>query len=273
MVYRYRLDLAYNGRPFSGWQSQSDGSGVQDQVENALLRLVGEPVRLLGASRTDAGVHCLHQVTSFAVSRPLDLETLRRGLQALLPASIVSQHLFAVDQDFNPHRPVKAKLYRYHIWNSSFSHPFAAAWVWHIPYQLDLQRLLQEAISLKGRHDFRTFCATGSSVKHFQREIFDVQVRSDGPLLTIDILGDGFLKHMIRIICGTLVDIARGYLAHRSIAELIAGQNRILAGITAAPQGLTLMAMFLESNPVSVERALEELRHRDVKLVYPGFAL
>ncbi|MCX6131239.1 MAG: tRNA pseudouridine(38-40) synthase TruA [Proteobacteria bacterium] len=244
--FSYRLDLAYIGSSFHGWQSQLDGQGVQDAIERALRTIVRPNLRIIGASRTDTGVHAEHQVAIFRAFEKIDCFRVFRSLQALLPPSIGLIDLQPIEQDFHPIKHACSKVYRYRLWLSTGQNPFVKPYVWHVHAPLDFKRMQTAADELIGRHNFKSFCATDSSAKTFDRTILDLHWVQRGPLLEFYIMGEGFLKQMVRSLVGTLVEIGSGRREPNDIVRLLQVGDRRQAGKTAPAQGLSLLRIFYE---------------------------
>jgi tRNA pseudouridine38-40 synthase len=239
---RYRLDLNYVGTSYLGWQTQPSGDAVQDHLDRALATVLGNPIRTVGASRTDSGVHAMQQVAVFDSEQTFECRKLKRSLNAVLPEAIRVHALQAVDSKFHPIVSATRKVYRYTIWNGeempSWLHPFA----WDVPFKLDLDLMRSEAKSFVGTHDFLAFCAVDGSAKTSVRTIFEIEIESSKDLITVWISGGGFLKQMCRCMVGTLIDIARGRKNYDAglVSRLLTAPDRKAAGKTAPPQGLTL---------------------------------
>lgn len=243
---RYRLDLAYHGGPFEGWQSQPSRNTVQDHLEKALATILREEVRVVGASRTDTGVHAEHQVAAFQSSQTVDPRRLVKGLNHLLGKSIKIWSCRPVDHDFHPIRDSVGKLYRYRLWLGAGSSPFVHDFVWPVAPSLDIEKLSMAAQHFQGTFDFRSFCASDSTVKSTTRTIHEIWVNNQNPLIEIYIYGDGFLKQMVRSIVGTLVEVAQGRRAINDISAIIKQKDRTSAGLTAPAKGLSLVQVFFE---------------------------
>lgn len=249
-----KLTVSYDGTRYVGWQRQADGTSIQGLLEEALARFEDGPVTAHGAGRTDAGVHALGQVASAVVSCAHGLPELLRGLNATLPPDV---RVLAADEapaDFHARFSARSKTYRYLICNAAIARPFDRQYVWHVPEPLDLAAMQQAAGALVGTHDFAAFGSAGSGTKTTTRTIMRSTVRrlpsagQDLPLLAdaagllaCDVTGSGFLRHMVRTIVGTLVEIGRGRRDAGTIAALLAGGRRADAGATAPPQGLFLV--------------------------------
>jgi tRNA pseudouridine38-40 synthase len=248
-----KLTLAYDGSRFVGWQRQAAGESIQALLERAFESLEGRPVTVHGAGRTDAGVHALAQVASVAVDVAHDTDTLQRALNAHLPNDIRIRAIDEMPSDFHARFSARRKTYRYLLRTAPFESPFERRFVWHIREPLDVPQMQRAAATICGTHDFAAFRSAGSSVRTTTRTIFasgiDAQTGSVGPfdviggasLLAYEIEGDGFLRHMVRAIVGTLVEIGRGWRDSESMSLLLAGGVRAQAGATAPPHGLYLV--------------------------------
>ena len=238
-----KLTLAYDGTPFVGWQRQAHGISIQGLVEDALARFDGAPVTVHGAGRTDAGVHALGQVASAQIKASHPPDVIARALNASLPPEVRVTSVEDAADEFHARFSARAKTYRYVIRNGPMASPFERAYVWHIQDALNRDAMREAAAVLVGTHDFGAFRSVGGEVRTTIRTItesgFTRQV--DPGLLTYEITGDGFLRHMVRALVGTLVAIGRGQRPASSMAELLAGANRAEAGPTAPPQGLFLV--------------------------------
>ena len=236
-----KLTLAYDGTRFVGWQRQAAGESIQGVLEEALARFEGAPVTVHGAGRTDAGVHALGQVASVRLTSAHDVETLTRALNAQLPEDLRVLDVVEVHADFHARFSARAKTYRYQIRNGAVASPFDRAYVWHLPERLDVAAMRAAAHVLVGRHDFAAFQSVGTSVPDSVRTITQSGLRVDGDLLLYEVTGDGFLRHMVRAIAGTLVEIGRGWRRPENMAALLQGGTRAQAGATAPPHGLFLV--------------------------------
>lgn len=236
-----RLTVAYDGTNYAGFQVQPDCPTVQGQLQSALTALVGEPVKVIGASRTDAGVHARGQVVTFTTDSPIPVERLAPALNALLPADLACVGAAEVPADFHPQYAARRKRYLYRILNQELRCPFEGRFAWHLRPALDVAAMQEGLGHLVGRHDFAAFCAANGSAKTSTRTLYGGHVVRRGPLVETSVEGDGFLYMMVRIIVGTLVEVGQGRRAPGAVAEILAGRDRTRAGPTAPPQGLTLM--------------------------------
>ena len=236
-----KLTLAYDGTRFVGWQKQASGESIQGLLEDALSQLEGARVSVHGAGRTDAGVHAEGQVASARVAFPHDADTLLRALNAQLPPEIRVVAAGDVSSEFHARFSARSKSYRYQIANSAVASPFVRAYAWHVPEPLDVVAMRAAAAGLVGTHNFSSFQSTGSDASTTVRTLTRSVIREHGDLLAYEVDGDGFLRHMVRAIVGTLVEIGRGRRPADDIPALLAGRSRAEAGATAPAHGLTLV--------------------------------
>ena len=239
-----KLTLAYDGTRFVGWQRQAEGESIQALLEDALARFEGAPVTVHGAGRTDAGVHALGQVASVRLTAPHDTATLVRALNAQLPSELRVLSVEEVAADFHARFSARAKTYRYQIRNAPIADPFTRLYEWHIPETLNRDAMTQGALTLVGTHDFAAFQSAGGEVSTTVRTITRAEWRAlEGGLLILELTGDGFLRHMVRAVAGTLVEIGRGWRQAGEIADLLNSGRRADAGATAPPHGLFLVSV------------------------------
>ncbi len=244
-----KLTIEYDGTNYSGWQvqkstvhsPQSTLKTIQEEIEKAIAKITGKRSKLYGSGRTDRGVHAKEQIANFHTLSRLSLDTLKRGLNAVLPDDISITKIEEVDKNFHSRFDVKAKTYRYTILNSKSSSPFIKNYSLYIPYRLNLSTMKKEARVLLGRHDFKSFRASDKKQKSTVRTIKKINIGSKGSLITIDIEADGFLYNMVRNIIGTLIEIGRGKFPPGSIKRILKAKDRTVAGPTAPAHGLCLM--------------------------------
>jgi tRNA pseudouridine38-40 synthase len=250
-----RLTLAYDGFDLVGWQRQATGVSVQGLIESALTRLTGAAVTVTGAGRTDAGVHALGQVASVRVSSDRPTDELQRALNALLPDAVRVVALVDAEANFHARYAARAKRYAYRIATAAVCSPFERRYVWHVTHPLDRGAMREALAALVGTHDFAAFQAAGSRVRETSRTLYEASLEESDPTapwprgpgsgvaadLTLVLRGDGFLRHMVRNIAGTLVEIGRGRWPPSQMTAILASRNRRLAGPTAPPQGLFLV--------------------------------
>jgi len=243
MSRRLKLIVAYDGRGFAGWQSQSHRNTIQDHLERALEHISGKPVRVHGAGRTDAGVHALAQCAhvDLADSR-LSAARWTGALNARLPPTIRVLRCRYVSKDFHARVSAKGKIYRYRIWSAPVLPPFEHACAWHIARPLNLEVLRTAAKSFVGTHDFASFAANrGKRERSTIRTIYSVRVRQSGSCLTIEFDGDGFLYKMVRLIVGSLVKCTLGELPTQNLTDRLASAHVGSARFAAPPEGLFLV--------------------------------
>jgi len=242
MSRRLKLIVAYDGAPFSGWQSQSHQNTVQDHLERAFERVTGEPVRVHGAGRTDAGVHALAQCAHTDVLKFLPSDRWIKALNALLPNAIRVLRCRNVSKDFHARLSAKGKIYRYRIWTAPILPPFEYRRAWHVAHPLDLRVLKAAAKHFVGTHDFASFAANrGKPEPSTIRIINSVRVRQKGPCVTIEFDGDSFLYKMVRLMTGALVKCALGKVHIEEITSRL-HSGKVGSGRFVAPaEGLYLV--------------------------------
>lgn len=238
------LTIAYDGRPYHGWQVQSNADTVQARLQAALAAVLGEAPPIKGCSRTDSGVHARRFCVSMPIESEIPCEKLVMALNAHLPRSIAALECREVPLDFHARYNSLGKLYSYEIWNSPRRNPFLDGLATHYPHRLDEESMRRNGLPLLGTHDFAAFCAAGSSVEDTVRTVTSFNVVREGDLVRMLISADGFLYNMVRIIAGTLIDMERGKLPKGSMAEIINSTSRSSAGFTAPPEGLYLQQVF-----------------------------
>lgn len=235
-----KLTLRFDGAKFHGWQIQPEDVSVQQLVTDALTELTGEKVNLIGCGRTDAHVHAQEYICNFKTNSDIPADKYPYGLNIILPDEIVCLCSEAVEEDFHAKRSAKSKNYIYKILNTRFHDPFYVNRAWHVKYPLDIEAMQKAAQYFIGTHDFRGFASSGLSVKTTVRTIYDLSVYKDGDIITIDVVGNGFLYNMVRIIAGTLVWVGSGKIKAEDISDIIASGERERGGMTAPPGGLYL---------------------------------
>lgn len=253
-----RLEIEYDGTNYAGWQRQkghrSQVAGhksktIQETIEKTLRIILQEKVKVIASGRTDSGVHALAQIANFKTKSKLPLANIQKALNSLLPEDISIKDISKVRKDFHSCYSAKSKTYRYVILNSSVKSAFLNKWTLQVPYKLNMRLMRQEARALLGRHDFRSFCASGSTAKTTTRTIQNIAIKTIDyplyairyPLIIIDIEADGFLYNMVRNIAGTLFEIARGRFKKGSMKKILLAKDRKLAGPTAPARGLFLV--------------------------------
>ena len=237
----FKITLAYDGTHYVGWQRQDNGISIQGLLEDALRDLDGRDVAVAGAGRTDSGVHALGQVASFSLDRAMTGEAIVRAVNARLPPDLRALSVEPVAPGFHARYVASHKTYRYRIWNSAVASPFERAYTWHFFEALDLTAMDAAARRLEGRHDFAAFQAASATTRTSERTVTSSRVTGGPPLIVYEVTGDGFLKHMVRAIVGTLVEIGRGRAVVGWMDEVLASRDRGRAGPTAPPEGLFLV--------------------------------
>lgn len=243
----WKLTLEYDGTPFVGWQRQLNGLAIQQVVEEALAKLhAGDLVPVIASGRTDSGVHARGQVISFTTPRALPVEAYERGLNTLLPETIAVRRAEPVRDDFNARKWALGKRYIYRVLVSRAPSPLRRHQVWRLFVPLDRDAMATAAAPLLGRHDFGAFRASDCEAGHAVREVrrLDVDARGDELVFTVE--ATAFLKHMVRNLVGTLVEVGRGRRDPASIAALLASRDRMQAGRTAPAHGLCLDEVFYD---------------------------
>ncbi|HEY6007299.1 MAG TPA: tRNA pseudouridine(38-40) synthase TruA [Geobacteraceae bacterium] len=239
-----KLIIEYDGSNYAGWQVQPNGLTIQEVLEGALAKLLGEPVRVRSSGRTDAGVHARGMVAAFDTAKSLPLRAFSDGLNSLLPADIAVKEAEEAPPGFDPRRRAQGKCYRYTILNAARRSPLRRFHVWQVREALDLEAMQRAALHFVGEHDFAAFRTTGCAARTTVRRIDRVEIVRDGDLITVDVQGSGFLKNMVRIMVGTLVEVGQGKREPRSIAGLLGDPQGGRAGATAPPQGLCLQEVY-----------------------------
>ena len=238
-----KFTIQYDGTDYVGWQRQPVGASIQGVLEDALAPIEGAPVTVHGAGRTDAGVHALGQVASATLVTTLDVRTLARALNAVLPADIRILSIEEAEPDFHARFRARAKTYEYRIVNAPFVSAFLRRYVWHVPQPLDMEAMRTAAGPLVGTHDFAGFQGTGTFASSTVRTILSLELEDGGGFdlpLVIRVTGDGFLRHMVRNIVGTLVEVGTGRWDPWRLLTILDSRDRSQAGRTAPPQGLFL---------------------------------
>jgi len=252
---RVLLHLAYEGTAYAGWQVQPGEDTVQERVEAVLSRLCDRPVRVHSAGRTDAGVHAEEMPAHFDLPRPFASDALLRGLNALLPEDIVVRHLEAVDRDFHARFATVGKLYRYRILHRAEPPLFRRHLVHWERAPLDRAAMAAGLAAVVGEHDFSSLCAADADTTTRVRRVVVATWREVDDELQLWIAGDGFLKHMVRNLAGTLLEMGRGRLQSSQMAAILAARDRRQAGPTAPARGLCLMGVAYRPEEVEQWRA------------------
>ncbi len=234
--------LEYDGTGLAGWQRQKNGPSVQEKLETALTEMCGTPITVSGASRTDAGVHALGQVASFQTSATIPLFGFRRGLTSKLGPQVAVLSAEEVAPGFHARFSARGKRYRYVLLCRPDRSPLLRDRAWHRPLPLDLAAMRAAAVPLIGEQDFSAFRASGCTARHAIRAIHSVTITEVGrELLHLEVAGNAFLRNMVRIVAGTLVEVGEGRIRAADVAEILRSKRRERAGRTAPACGLYLL--------------------------------
>jgi tRNA pseudouridine38-40 synthase len=253
-----KLTLEYDGTEFVGWQMQPNGRSVQEELEKGIARLCGEPLRVTGAGRTDAGVHARGQVASLRAPRELPLKAWTAGLNALLPADLACVRAEIAPEGFDARRWARGKRYVYAILQTPVRSPLERRRAWEIRRPLDVEAMRRAAVALLGKRDFSTFRAANCPARTTVREIRRLDIRQSGPRIELVVEATAFLKHMVRNIVGTLVEVGHGRREAGSLAALLEARDRTRAGPTAPAHGLFLDEVFYLPGNVDPRQELED---------------
>lgn len=236
-----KLTVEYDGSNYHGWQVQANCISIQAVLERAVSTFLGVPTHINGSGRTDAGVHALGQIANFFTDKVYLPYRILRGLNALTPRDITVKAVEIVDDAFDARRDGRSRLYEYWILNRSTPSPFHHNRAWHIHEPLDVEAMTQAVECLVGEHDFSSFRAANCDASHPIRTVYQTGLEYRGELLVYSVEGTAFLRHMVRNIVGTLVDVGRGIRTAESFVELLDARDRTQAGYTAPPVGLYLV--------------------------------
>ena len=238
---RIKLTIAYDGTNYCGWQVQPNGITIEEVINKALCKLTGEQIAVIGASRTDSGVHAMGNVAVFDTETTIPPEKIAISLNQRLPEDIVVTKSEEVSPDFHPRYCDCSKTYEYHIINTRIPVPTKRLTNYFVSYQLDIEKMKRAASYLVGEHDFVSFCNVRTDVENTVRTITELEIFKNADEITIRITGNGFLYNMVRIIVGTLIRVGRGFYEPEKVKEILEAKDRQAAGVTAPPHGLVLM--------------------------------
>lgn len=240
---QYRMLLEYDGTDYHGWQLQPDARTLQGVLEAALTTALRHPVRVAASGRTDAGVHALGQVATFRTELSIEPRDLRRSLNALTPPDVAVHEIAPVADAFDPRRHATARVYEYRIWTQPWRSAFWHRFTWHLPRPLDLTAMRFAAAALAGEHDFSAFRASDCDAESAVRRVVHSGLTEAEGFCVYRVEANAFLKHMVRAIVGTLVEVGTGHRPAEDVARVLASRQRARAGQTAPPQGLVLVAV------------------------------
>ncbi|WP_461815754.1 tRNA pseudouridine(38-40) synthase TruA [Faecalimonas sp.] len=238
---RVKLTIAYDGTNYCGWQIQPNGITIEEVVNKALRKLTGENITVIGASRTDSGVHAMGNVAVFDTETTIPPERIAMAVNRILPEDIVVVKSEEVALDFHPRYCDCEKTYEYHIVNTRTLIPTKRLTNYFVSYELDIEKMRKGAAYLLGEHDFASFCNIKTDVENTVRTVKELEILKNNEEITIRISGNGFLYNMVRIIVGTLIRVGRGFYQPEQVKEILEAKNRKIAGVTAPPHGLMLM--------------------------------
>lgn len=238
---RVKLTVAYDGTEYHGWQLQNNGITIESELNRCLSELLGEQIQVIGASRTDAGVHALGNVAVFDTECRMPAEKMSYALNQRLPEDIRIQRSEEVAPDWHPRRCESRKTYEYRIYHGEFPMPVKRLYSYFTYQLLDVDSMRRAAVFLEGEHDFRSFCQTGAQVESTVRTLYSVEIEEQGAELVIRVCGNGFLYNMVRIIAGTLIEVGRGRRRPEDMTAVLQAADRSAAGPTAPAHGLTLI--------------------------------
>ena len=233
-----KLILEYDGSRYAGWQRQENALTVQEVVEQTLRQILREETQIVGAGRTDAGVHARGQVANFHTERGLSPRELLGGLNGLLPDDVVAHDASEVPADFHARFSARSRSYSYSLTRRPSALERATSW--HVKFDLGLPAMQDAARSIAGLHDFRSFARANSGVEHHRCDVREAAWSEAGTLLRLDITADRFLHGMVRALVGTMVDVGRGYTTPEAFRSILGSQDRQEAGMSAPPRGLVL---------------------------------
>lgn len=239
---RVRIFVAYDGTAYCGWQIQPNGVTVEEVLNNRLRKLTGEDIHVIGASRTDSGVHALGNVAVFDTECSIPPERVSYALNQKLPEDIVVLRSDEVPLDWHPrYQSQVTKTYEYHIYNAPVPNPLKRRYSAFVSFPMDVEKMKQGAGYLVGEHDFVSFCNVRTNVEDTVRRIDSIEIEKKGADITIRVTGNGFLYNMVRIIVGTLIRVGRGFYTPKKVKEILDAKERTEAGVTAPAEGLVLV--------------------------------
>ena len=238
---RVKLIVGYDGTNYCGWQIQSNGNTIEAEINHHLSELLGEEIRVIGASRTDSGVHAMGNVAVFDTNSHMPADKISYAMNTRLPSDIRIQKSEEVSLDFHPRFCDTRKTYEYKIWNNKFPNPCVRLYSLFYYWNLDEAKMQRAADYLVGTHDFTSFCTNRPEVSNRVRRIYSLEVKRQGDMITIRVTGSGFLYNMVRIIAGTLLRVGSGQMEPEEIPKILEAKDRERAGETARPEGLTLV--------------------------------
>ncbi len=244
MTQTFKLIIEYDGTNYHGWQRQKTDRSIQGEIEAALFTMTGQKVTVIGSGRTDAGVHALAQVASFRCDTHLTADVFKKGLNSLLDVDVIICDCRQAADDFHARYNARQKTYQYRILNRELPVAIGRQYAWHIRRPLDITAMRRALSYIIGEHDFSSFEGTGSPQNSSVRHVLQVEIHeTPDARIFFDITASGFLKHMVRNIVGTLVEIGLGKREPEDMGQILEAKDRSRAGATAPPQGLFLISV------------------------------
>ncbi|MBQ2451114.1 MAG: tRNA pseudouridine(38-40) synthase TruA [Lachnospiraceae bacterium] len=253
---RVMLTVAYDGSAYHGWQLQPNVVTVESVLNEKLSELFGEEIRVIGASRTDTGVHALGNIAVFDTNARMPAEKVSYALNQRLPEDIRIQKSVEVPVDFHPRHQNSRKTYEYKILNREFPQPIQRLYAHFTYVPLDVERMQKAANYFVGEHDYKSFCSVNTVAETTVRTIYSLTVEKQDEMITIRVTGSGFLYNMVRIIAGTLMEVGRRNIEPESIPDILRALDRTKAGPTAPACGLTLVKYQYDDNILPEEKAV-----------------
>lgn len=238
---RVCLVVAYDGTNYHGWQIQNNGITIESELNRCLEEITGEKIAVIGASRTDSGVHSMGNIAVFDTGSPIPAEKFSHALNSRLPEDIRVIRSGPVESDWHPRHCESRKTYEYRIYRGQVMLPVKRLYSYFTRYELNVEAMKQAASYLVGEHDFKSFCQTGAQVESTVRTLYQAEVEEDGNEIVIRVCGNGFLYNMVRIIAGTLMEVGQGRKKPEDMMQIIEARDRSAAGPTAPAHGLMLM--------------------------------
>lgn len=239
-----KLTIEYEGTNYSGWQKQENAITIQEKIEEAIEKLVGEKIKLIGSGRTDGKVHALGQVANFLTKSSIPGEKYKYALKFLLPDDITIIESEEVDLNFHARFDATKKRYKYIVYNGELPRAIYRNFSYHVPYNIDIDKMIEASRYLIGTHDFATFMATNSDVNSTIRTIYNISIQKNKELIEFSIEGNSFLRNMVRIIVGTLLYVGFGKINIDDVPKIILDKRRESGGPTVPPQGLFLEKVY-----------------------------
>jgi tRNA pseudouridine38-40 synthase len=247
-MFNFKIIIEYDGASYHGWQRQKNANTVQAEIEAAIKKITKKQVSIIGSGRTDAGVHAFGQVANFLCATKLSCHVLKKALNSVLPKDIVIKECKKAADDFHARFCAKSKIYNYCILNSETKSAIFRNNCWSIKKKLNLDNMKKAASLLIGTHDFKAFEGAGSSVKTSVRTVLRLEIIKQSDYIIFEFKASGFLRHMVRNIVGTLVDVGLCKISIQNFKDILKSKNRNNAGITAPAHGLFLMKVFYEDD-------------------------